>query len=267
MPIACSTSVITGSDGYVAFKFAGTEFCLVAEDFPVGDGVITVPASNEYRVGDMVKIHPVGTASLDGGFTTAGVVDSEGDAVVLITKVEPGEITVVKPTDSSTITLAGDSSGSDTLNHFEISLAEYTSICSIKEYSLSLERESIDITTLPCKPCEGGAGKFASFRTQAPGYAAAEGSMTVLFSKDTASASNRLLANAMLRDQAGAWAKFYLDAVCGIDGVDDELSNFIEAPITLSGFEVTVNTEDAIEATINFGFAGQPSVLFGVPMA
>ena len=91
--------------------------------------------------------------------------------------------------------------------------------------------------------------------------------MTVLFSKDTASASNRLLANAMLRDQAGAWAKFYLAAVCGIDGVDDELSNFIEAPITLSGFEVTVNTEDAIEATINFGFAGQPSVLFGVPMA
>ena len=41
MPIACSTSVVTGADGFVAFKFAGTEFCLVAEDFPAGAGVIT----------------------------------------------------------------------------------------------------------------------------------------------------------------------------------------------------------------------------------
>ena len=126
---------------------------------------------------------------------------------------------------------------------------------------MSLERESIDITTLPCKPCEGAGSKYASFRTTAPGYAAAEGSMTVLFSKDANSASNRLLANSMLDDQAGATAKFYIDAVCGDDGVDDSLSNYIEAPITLNGFEITVNTEDAVEATINFGFAGQPTAL------
>ena len=265
MPIACSTSVITGSDGYVAFKFAGTEFCLVAEDFPVGKGLITVPAENEFRVGDMVVIHPVGTATLDGGFTTASVV-ADGDATVLVSKVEAETITVVVPGTQAEITFAGDSTGSDSVNHFELSLAEYTSICSIKEYSLSLDRESIDITTLPCKPCEGGGGKFASFRTTAPGYAAAEGSMTVLFSKETSSASNRLLANSMLRDQAGAWAKLYLDAVCDANGVDDSLSNYIEAPITLNGFEITVNTEDAVEATINFGFAGQPSTLFGVSM-
>ena len=88
--------------------------------------------------------------------------------------------------------------------------------------------------------------------------------MTVLFSKDANSASNRLLANSMLADQAGATAKFYIDAVCGADGVDDSLSNYIEAPITLNGFEITVNTEDAVEATINFGFAGQPTALFGL---
>ena len=71
----------------------------------------------------------------------------------------------------------------------------------------------------------------------------------------------------MLKDQAGSWAKFYLDAVCGPDGVDDSLSNFIEAPITLNGFEITVNTEDAVEATINFGFAGQPTALFGLHLS
>ena len=264
MPIACSTSVITGSDGYVAFKFAGTEFCLVAEDFATGTPAkITVPVSHEYQVGDVVKIHPVGAATLDSGLTAG----AGGDAVVMISAVASEEITVVEAADGSAITLAGDATGSDQANHFEISLSEFSSICSIKEYSLSLERESIDITTLPCKPCEGTGSKYASFRTTAPGYAAAEGSMTVLFSKDANSASNRLLANSMLADQAGAVAKFYIDAVCGADGVDDSLSNYIEAPITLNGFEITVNTEDAVEATINFGFAGQPTALFGLHLS
>ena len=264
MPIACSTSVITGSDGYVAFKFAGTEFCLVAEDFAIGaPAKITIPVSHEYQVGDVVKIHPVGTATLDSGLTAG----ADGDAVAMVSAVAAEEITVVEAADGSAITFAGDATGSDQANHFEISLAEYSSICSIKEYSLSLERESIDITTLPCKPCEGTGSKYASFRTTAPGYAAAEGSMTVLFSKDSTSASNRLLANSMLQDQAGAWAKFYIDAVCDADGVDDSLSNYIEAPITLNGFEITVNTEDAVEATINFGFAGQPTALFGLHLS
>ena len=84
MPIACSTSVITGSDGYVAFKFAGTEFCLVAEDFPAGAGLITVPASHEFQVGDKVKIHPVGSATLDSGLKTK---DTDGNALAMVSAV------------------------------------------------------------------------------------------------------------------------------------------------------------------------------------
>ena len=136
MPIACSTSVITGSDGYVAFKFAGTEFCLVAEDFAAGTPAkITVPSSHEYQVGDKVKIHPVGTATLDSGFKT--LVDST-DALAMVSAVAAEEITVVEAADGTAITFAGDATGSDQANHFEISLSEYSSICSIKEYSLSL---------------------------------------------------------------------------------------------------------------------------------
>ena len=73
----------------------------------------------------------------------------------MVSAVAAGEITVVEAADGTAITFAGDATGSDQANHFEISLSEYSSICSIKEYSLSLDRESIDITTLPCKPCEG----------------------------------------------------------------------------------------------------------------
>ena len=227
---------------------------------------MTVPVENEYRVGDVITITPTGTATLDSGFESAGVVTANV-ATVLITAKGSGTITVSVPVTQAAITLTGDSVGSDALNHFETSLADFQSICSIKEWSLSLERETLDISTLPCKPCQGEAGgKFAPFRQTAPGFASAEGSMTVLFSKDLTNAANRLLANSMLADQGGAEAKFYLDAVCGDSGVDDSLSNYIQTPITLLGFEVTVNTEDAVEATVNFGFAGQPSVLFGVTL-
>ena len=149
---------------------------LVAEDFAAGTPAkITVPASHEFQVGDKVTIHPVGTATLDTGFTTK---DPGGDALAMVSAVAAEEITVVEPADGAAITFAGDATGSDQANHFEISLSEYGSICSIKEYSLSLERESIDITTLPCKPCEEAGSKYASFHATAPGYAAAEGSMT-----------------------------------------------------------------------------------------
>ena len=50
--------------------------------------------------------------------------------------------------------------------------------------------------------------------------------------------------------------------LCAAMTVLTTASNYIEAPITLNGFEITVNTEDAVEATINFGFAGQPTALF-----
>ena len=134
MPIACSTSVITGSDGYVAFKFAGTEFCLVAEDFPSGAGVIAVPASHEFQIGDVVKVHPVGAATLDTGFTA----NADGDALATVSAAAAETITVVEVADGAAITFSGDATGSDQANHFEISLSEYSSICSIKEYSLSL---------------------------------------------------------------------------------------------------------------------------------
>ena len=94
-------SSLTGSDGYVAFKFAGTEFCLVAEDFPAGAGVITVPASHEFQIGDVVKIHPVGTATLDSGFTA----NVDGDALATVSAVAAESITVVEVADGSTITL------------------------------------------------------------------------------------------------------------------------------------------------------------------
>ena len=134
---------------------------------------MTVPVENEYRIGDTITITSTGTATLDSGFESAGVV-TDKVATVLITAKGTGTITVAVPGTQAAITLAGDAVGSDSLNHFETSLADFQSICSIKEWSLSLERETLDISTLPCKPCQGEAGgKFAPFRQTAPGFASA----------------------------------------------------------------------------------------------
>ena len=55
MPVACNTSALTGQEGSIFFKPAGTQFCLLDyTDFPAGND-ITVPTDNDYRVGDAVK--------------------------------------------------------------------------------------------------------------------------------------------------------------------------------------------------------------------
>ena len=65
MPVACNTSALTGQEGSIFFKPAGTKFCLLDNtDFPAGTN-ITVPAENDYRLGDAVKFTEEGTASLD----------------------------------------------------------------------------------------------------------------------------------------------------------------------------------------------------------
>ena len=69
MPVACNTSALTGQEGSIFFKPAGTQFCLLDyTDFPAGND-ITVPTDNDYRVGDAVKFTVEGSANIDSGLT------------------------------------------------------------------------------------------------------------------------------------------------------------------------------------------------------
>ena len=132
---------------------------------------------------------------------------------------------------------------------------------------MDFSRESIDITTLPCK-LGGTVTKYASFRTTVPGFASGSGTMNVLFSGDQSSLSSRLIANSLLKSQAGATVKLYVKAIEGstVGQLDDTLSSYIEAPISLEGFSISVNTSDAIVATINFSLSGAPTHLFNLSL-
>ena len=67
MPVACSTSALTGQEGSIYFKPAGTKFCLLDNtDFPAGSpAVITVPSQHDYKVGDAVKFTEAGRVAID----------------------------------------------------------------------------------------------------------------------------------------------------------------------------------------------------------
>jgi hypothetical protein len=192
-----------------------------------------------------------GTVSLTGGR------NATGDA---IDKVAP------TTAFSGTATLTTERENST--GHINVAYSDFDTVCQVKEWSMDFSREEIDITSLPCKT-GGQAGKYAGFRTTIPGYASGSGTLQVLFSGDQSSLSGRLIANSLLKSQAGATVKLYVKAIEGSTAgiMDDTLSSFIEAPISLGGFSISVNTSDAIVADIKFNLSGPPTHLFNLALS
>jgi hypothetical protein len=92
--------------------------------------------------------------------------------------------------------------------------------------------------------------------------------MTVLFTDDQTSLANRLLANVMLRSQAGAEVKLYVNAVANAtgDAPDDSRSIFVQAPISITSMSLKVNPDDATSAELSYSISGQPTSLLGIEM-
>ena len=100
MPVACSTSTLTGQDGSVFFKPAGTTACLMdAADFPAGTQ-INLPVQHDFKAGDPVVFAIEGAATLD----TALV---EG-TTYYITSVSADKATISATKGGNPITLNGD---------------------------------------------------------------------------------------------------------------------------------------------------------------
>lgn len=100
MPIQCGTSVLTGQDGSIWFKPAGTTACLKDfTDFPSGPDGIILPATSDFKVGDKVKFKVEGGATLDSALNQTNTYVIGG--VI-------GNRTRIFTTAGSVVTLAGD---------------------------------------------------------------------------------------------------------------------------------------------------------------
>jgi hypothetical protein len=259
VPVSCSTTALTGADGLVTFKPAGVKHCLKDfSDFPAGTS-ITVPGDHDFQINDPVTFTVDGAGKLDTGLTAS--------TKYFVVAKTATTISVSATKGGTAITLTGDggTGTADTAGHINIGFNEFELVCMVQEWSMDFSREEIDTTTLPCSV--GAASKYASFRTTQPGYASGSGTMSVLFTAEQASISSRLIANSLLKSQAGAAVKLYVKAVEGVGSViDDTLSSYIEAPISLGGFSVSANTSDALVASINFNLSGPPTHLFNLSL-
>lgn len=265
MPVACGSTVLNGSNGSVEFKPSGTSVCLSDfSDFPAGAGVITVPSSHGFKVGDAVQFYEDQGGNLDSGLTASTTGSQTNFLVSAVSAASPWTVTVTTA-GGGAVTIAADggtgSANSPAPAHINMKLADYTTCCHVRSFSLSLDREELDTTSLPCSVASAG-GSMAPFRTAQPGFADGSGSMEVLFSEQSGTMNNRLINSAMKKDQDGAAVKLYINTVT-TDGttVDDAASMYIEGPVSIMGFSIDVTPDGLTVANLSFKFSGQPSVI------
>ena len=137
---------------------------------------------------------------------------------------------------------------------YTIRLCDFQTVCGVRDFSIDLSRDELDVTTLPCSVNESCGKQLASFKKTQAGFATATGTLTVYFTCDQTSLQNKLIQGSLQRVQGGATIRLYVctktDAAGEIIEAD---SLFIEADVQLLGLAFSVNPDDPTNATINFG--------------
>ena len=254
MPVACSTSALVGSDGSLYYTPAGTKWCLLDfTDFPAGAD-ITVPSKHDFRVGDPVILEEENGGLLDSAFTA-------GTQYYVVAKT--ATTIQLSATKGGTAIVSGGAGGTGTADtpggHIGIKYDPFGAVCQIQSWDLSIEREQLDVTTLPCGVgTSADAGKYAAFRKTQPGYASGTGSMTVIFTDNDDALGQRMLDNVMLSSQEGARVRLFVNTISdGQATPAPDLTNsmYIEADINMDSMSVSVNPDDPITAEIGYSIS------------
>ena len=156
--------------------------------------------------------------------------------------------------------------GTTTANQgiIEVELCDFYAVCGVRDFSLDITREELDVTVLPC--LSGGdetCSKLANFRQVQSGFASATGTMSVYFTGDQENIANRLLGSSILKDQTGARTKLYVSTQTDANGVNDSESLFIDAYINITGMSFSVNPDDPTTAELSFSVKRMVSA-FGI---
>jgi hypothetical protein len=243
---------LTGGSG------SGATADIVVASGGMAPGSVLVDGGTGYKATDQLSVDDASVGGGGGsGFTIeVDSVFSAGAGVRGYYVVATGSdwIEVSGTATGAAITVNGDG-GTGTVNAgiIEIELCDFYAVCGVREFSLDISREELDVTTLPCfDDADDGCSKLANFRQTQSGFASATGTMTVYFTGDQENISNRLLGSAVLKDQTGARTKLYVSTKSDGTGVDDSASLFVDAYINISGMSFSVNPDDPTSAELSF---------------
>ena len=172
--------------------------------------------------------------------------DSDGHPWIQLSATENG----------AAITVAGDggtgTADNDLPAHINIKLSEWFAVCGVREFSLDISRDELDVTTLPCGDGGTGCDTLAAFRSTQAGYASATGSMSVYFTCDQDNIANRLLSASLLKSQSGASVRLYVCTQYDSGEIDNDTSLYIEAEISITGMSFSVNPDDPTTGELSF---------------
>jgi len=240
-------------DGSLYYTPAATKWCLLDfTDFPAGTS-ITVPIQHDFRVGDPVKFTAENGGVIDSAFTTASA-----DLEFFVVAVSATTISVSATKGGTPVTSGGKggTGSANTAGHINVQYDPFGAVCQITNWELTIERENLDVTTLPCGVGAKGAvaNKYAAFRKTQPGYASGTGSLNVVFTDNDDALGQRMLDNVLLSSQEGARVRLFMNTIADAQntGVDLTASMYIEADISMSSMQVNLNAEEAITADIGF---------------
>jgi hypothetical protein len=203
-------------------------------------------------VGDAVQFTIEGGATLVTGLT-------EGTDYY-ITNITSNKAQVSASVSGTAVDFTNSLTEDTVGGHINMKLSDFTSVCNVTSFDLSLDREQIETTSLSCGcSTTGGGGGLAPFKTYQPGFIDGTGSLTVQFTSEQGTMSSRLLKSSLMTDQNGAQIRLYINTVCTAGEIDNNASAYIEAPISILGFSFTVSPEDVTTATVNYALSGQPT--------
>ena len=187
-----------------------------------------------------------------GGAVTDSAYKNAGKVVAVDSSA--GTVTLADADGTAISGLTGD--GADNGGHVELRFNPAQGICEVREWTCSMTRESLDVTTLPCAPaCASGGQKWAATKRFQPGYAEITGTLTLYITDNDQALATRLMESTFLNNQEGASVKLYVDLES--DGAtppmpDDSTSQLIAGDVMFTDFSTSVNPDDPTQAEVSF---------------
>jgi hypothetical protein len=247
-------TVLSGTSGALYYTPAGTTATFAEAAVDAADDEITVAPFLGFKVGDPVQFSVInvntgaaGSGTLPGGITAATTF------FVIAYAPTTGVLEVSATLGGASIAITDDGTAV-TPNAFEVAYAAPEAVGQVREWSFSVTREEIDVTTIGA-----AAGQFVPFRTYISGFADGEGTAMVYTTDEDTTIASRMVQDVLQRDQTGAEMKLYIDRVTSGGSVSDALSRFIDVQVILLSASFTVNPDDGQMVEINFRPSAAPT--------